>query len=219
MEIAPKRTFAAALDWPGWCRPGVDSDAALAALFENGPRYGRAVASARLGFRPPRDPSALRVVQRVKGNATTDFGAPGVEARSDRRPLDDAERRRSERLLRACWRALDQAAEGAAGRELRKGPRGGGRSLAGIVRHVVEAEEGYLNALGWKPPKAGRGAFAERMADVRGAVLEGLAASARGEIAPRGPRGGVRWRPRYFVRRVAWHALDHAWEIEDRMMG
>jgi hypothetical protein len=24
------------------------------------------------------------------------------------------------------------------------------------------------------------------------------------------------WSPRYFVRRSAWHALDHAWEIEDR---
>jgi hypothetical protein len=24
------------------------------------------------------------------------------------------------------------------------------------------------------------------------------------------------WTPRYFVRRAAWHALDHAWEIEDR---
>jgi hypothetical protein len=23
--------------------------------------------------------------------------------------------------------------------------------------------------------------------------------------------------PRYFVRRTAWHALDHAWEIEDRL--
>ncbi len=22
--------------------------------------------------------------------------------------------------------------------------------------------------------------------------------------------------PRYFVRRVSWHVLDHAWEIEDR---
>ncbi|CAN5828742.1 hypothetical protein BH20CHL8_BH20CHL8_11020 [soil metagenome] len=24
------------------------------------------------------------------------------------------------------------------------------------------------------------------------------------------------WTPRYFVRRAAWHVLDHAWEIEDR---
>ena len=23
--------------------------------------------------------------------------------------------------------------------------------------------------------------------------------------------------PRYFVRRLAWHVLDHVWEIEDRL--
>jgi hypothetical protein len=27
------------------------------------------------------------------------------------------------------------------------------------------------------------------------------------------PKG---WPPRYAARRIAWHALDHAWEIEDR---
>lgn len=24
--------------------------------------------------------------------------------------------------------------------------------------------------------------------------------------------------PRYWVRRVAWHVLNHAWEIEDRIL-
>jgi hypothetical protein len=52
--------------------------------------------------------------------------------------------------------------------------------------------------------------------DARAAILEGLAASAAGKLPAKGPRGGSRWTARYFVRRVAWHALDHAWEIEDR---
>jgi hypothetical protein len=30
------------------------------------------------------------------------------------------------------------------------------------------------------------------------------------------PLGGRRWPIRYAARRIAWHALDHAWEIEDR---
>jgi hypothetical protein len=47
-------------------------------------------------------------------------------------------------------------------------------------------------------------------------VLEALAAAAHGQLPTRGPRGGVIWAPRYFVRRVAWHVLDHVWEIEDR---
>jgi hypothetical protein len=172
------------------------------------------MAPARLGFRAPKDRSLLRVVERGRGNATTEFGAPGVEAAADLRPVEDDERRRFERVLRACWRALDRADEAARGKTLRKGPRGGGRSLDGIIRHVIEAEDAYIRALGWKPPPAERDAI--RRPAVRDAVIEGLAAAVRGEIAPRGPRGGRRWTPRYFVRRVAWHALDHAWEIEDR---
>jgi hypothetical protein len=45
----------------------------------------------------------------------------------------------------------------------------------------------------------------------------GLVASVRGELPTEGPRGGVRWSARYTVRRAAWHTLDHAWEIEDRI--
>jgi hypothetical protein len=39
----------------------------------------------------------------------------------------------------------------------------------------------------------------------------------RDEIPDRGPRGGRVWAPRHFVCRVAWHVLDHAWKIEDRL--
>jgi hypothetical protein len=27
---------------------------------------------------------------------------------------------------------------------------------------------------------------------------------------------GAAWQARYVIRRCAWHALDHAWEIEDK---
>jgi hypothetical protein len=30
------------------------------------------------------------------------------------------------------------------------------------------------------------------------------------------PIAGRRWPARYAAHRIAWHALDHAWEIEDR---
>jgi len=48
-----------------------------------------------------------------------------------------------------------------------------------------------------------------------GRLLKALTSAARGEIAAQGPCGGIRWSPRFFVRRIAWHVLDHAWEIED----
>jgi hypothetical protein len=54
---------------------------------------------------------------------------------------------------------------------------------------------------------------------MRQAMLKALESAARGEIPERGPRGGVRWTPRYFVRRSAWHVVDHVWEIEDRSNG
>jgi hypothetical protein len=30
------------------------------------------------------------------------------------------------------------------------------------------------------------------------------------------PLAGRTWTQRYAARRIAWHALDHAWEMEDR---
>jgi hypothetical protein len=121
-------------------------------------------------------------------------------------------------LLEACWQAFDTIVEAAAGRELRKGPRGGGRALGDIVRHVQEAEAAYLSSLGgkWKPGIEEDASQA--WAQLRQAILGTLASAARGEIPARGPRGGLRWTSRYFVRRLAWHALDHAWEIEDRII-
>lgn len=215
LERGAKRTFACAVDWPGWCRSGRDDASALQALLDAGPRYARTVKGTRLGFVPPADIASFRVVDRVRGDATTDFGAPGQTPKLDQAPLDDAGRRRAQAIFRACWRAFDAAARSAKGKVLAKGPRGGGRDLDAIVRHVIEADAGYLGALGWTYRLAG-GTPAEQLERTRAAMLEGLAASARGEIPARGPRGGVRWRPRHIVRRSAWHWLDHAWEIEDR---
>jgi hypothetical protein len=48
------------------------------------------------------------------------------------------------------------------------------------------------------------------------AVVGALSARARDEPIDN-PSGTKKlWLPRFFVRRSAWHALDHAWEIEDR---
>lgn len=215
LEAGKTRVIAGALDWPGWCRAGRDENAALGALLAYGPRYARVVSSAHLGFRPPQEVSALVVVERFAGNATTDFGAPGVPPESDGWPVEDAELSRLQAALKACWRAQDAASEQARGRPLRLGPRGGGRALDKILEHVSEAEIAYLMALGGKTPRVGATEVASRL--IRDAMLTALEASARGEIAERGPRGGRRWSPRYFARREAWHVLDHVWEIEDRM--
>lgn len=212
LEVGSKRVMASAADWPGWCRGGKDADAALQALLDYGPRYQRVVDRSRLGFKAPASVAVFDVVERLKGNATTDFGVPALVTKAEGQPLKAVELNRLESILKACWRAFDAEVEQAQGRALRTGPRGGGRSVQGIVEHVVGAEgEGYLKALGGKPPK---GADRDTL---RVLTLDTLEAAMCGEVEKTGPRGGKRWPPRYFVRRAAWHILDHLWEIQDRL--
>lgn len=217
LEVGSRRTFAGTLDWPGWCRSGRDEATALQALFEYGPRYARILHPARLDFQVPTDVSALVVAERLKGNATTDFGAPDVAPAGDAKPLDDDELRRLQAILEACWQAFDATVEMSVGKALRTGPRGGGRTVDGIVQHVFGAERHYLSRLGGKVSQSE--SPSPSPGPTRQAILTTLRASAHGEVAEYGARGGKRWSPRYFVRREAWHVLDHLWEIEDRLLG
>lgn len=218
LEIGQKRTFAGAIDWPGWCRIGRDEAAARQALFDYGPRYARVLRPARIPFQPPGDVSALVVVERLAGNTTTDFGAPDMAPSSDTQPIDEAELERLQAVLKACWRAFDAAVHQASGKQLRKGPRGGGRDVEGIIQHVLGADRGYLAQLAWKEKQREDPNPTAQLEQTRQAILNALMAAAQGELPTRGPRGGIMWKPRYFVRRVAWHVLDHAWELEDRVL-
>jgi hypothetical protein len=213
VEIGAKRAFAGAVEWPGWCRSERDEPAALEVLYDSAPRYAKVLRGTRLGFEAPDGASAIRVVERLEGDATTDFGAPSIAPKADARPIDDAELKRLSSILKACWRSFDAAVDTARGVTLAKGPRGGGRELPKIVDHVVDAERSYLRMLGSKVEVGPKRDLSER---THTAVLGSLEATARDGAPPPGPRGGKRWLPRYFVRRVAWHVLDHAWEIEDR---
>jgi len=216
LEVGSKRVFAGAIDWPGWCRSGRTEDEALAALLAYGPRYAKVVGRTAIPFTPPTDPNQLEVVERLQGGWRTDFGVPGVAPSSDERPMDEADLDRSVELLTAGWAAFDAAAEAAAGLELRKGPRGGGRDLGKIVGHVLEADVAYLSQLGGRrPPSSSRDPMGQ-MLPLRETILAVLAARARDEPIAQPSRTRTLWSPRYFVRRAAWHLLDHAWEIEDR---
>jgi hypothetical protein len=84
-----------------------------------------------------------------------------------------------------------------------------------IVEHVQDVGAGYLGNLGvrWTMDAL---APDEALAHLRETILTALAAAVSGELPTHGPRGGVRWLPRTFVHRLAWHELDHTWEIEDR---
>ncbi len=136
----------------------------------------------------------LQVVATVPGTATTGFGAPDV-----RGPWDDEQVTQAELgAVAACWTAFDRIAA-VASAELAKGPRGGGRDRDEVVAHVVEAERSYGRKVGVKvPPRTPWG-------DQRSALVAGLA-------------DGGAWPAKYAARRIAWHVLDHAWELEDKTL-
>jgi hypothetical protein len=211
LEVAPKRTFASAVDWPGWSRSGRTEDDAVETLLSYAPRY--AVVAELAGLSLPSDRALrARVVERTRGDATTEFGAPSIVADADREPLSAARARRLTSLLEAAWDVFDDVVAHAPA-ELRKGPRGGGRDRDAIVEHVVGAEVGYARRVRDRqrapaPDPADR----EAVAAERAALVEVLARASDG--SPLVPGRG--WPPRYAFRRFAWHVLDHTWEIEDR---
>ncbi|MEW5827368.1 MAG: hypothetical protein AB1846_00645 [Chloroflexota bacterium] len=217
LETGKKKAFTGAVDWPGWCRSGRDEESALRVLLDCGPRYARVLQDAGVGFQPPVDVSGFSVIERHAGNITTNFGAPDIILDADREPLDRAEFERLRSVLLACWRAFDQAVEKAEGRELQKGPRGGGRDLDRILDHVLGADQSYLSRIAWKH-KIGGDDPAGEIARMRDSIQKALDAAMSDGLPEQGPRGGVIWPLRFYVRRAAWHILDHAWEIEDRIV-
>lgn len=213
LEITPKRVFAGAVDWPGLDRGGRDEEAALQALLAAEPRYKEALGPAARGLRLPNGVDGFEVVERHEGDSGTEFGIPSSGTAADAEPVNPAALKRLTAILCAAWTAFDAAAAAAEGAELQKGPRGGGRALPKIVEHVLGGEGSYVYQIGGKAAAA-RG---DEMARIRAAAVEALGARARNEPFEMGRRTAPLWTPRYFVRRSAWHALDHAWEIEDRV--
>jgi hypothetical protein len=206
LESGKQRVFAAAVEWPGWARARKTEEAAIDALLEYAPRYAEVADRARLPFVRA---GAVEVVERLAGSSGTDFGVLQEVPQADRQPVDEADARRLTDLVRASWDLFDDVAAGAPA-ALRKGPRGGGRDRDKMRQHVVGAEASYARMLGIKHKEP---AFDDATA-VRALRDDIIAALRRpSDGSPLRPKG---WPPRYAVRRIAWHALDHAWEMQDR---
>jgi hypothetical protein len=210
LESGQKRVFACAVDWPGWCRAGRTEEQALEALAAYASRYAVVAKQAGLKF-PASAATDFDVVERVQGSGSTDFGVPGTVISRDRAPLAKPEAERLAKLVEACWTIFDRVVAGAPA-ELRKGPRGGGRDRDKIVDHVIGAEtSAYAPKIGLRFSQPALDETAA-IAAYRAAITEALRTGAHGKRSPEDRR----WPPRYAARRIAWHALDHAWEIQDR---
>ena len=207
LELGSKRAFASAVDWPGWSRGGKTPEQALEALEAYAGRYAAVARRAQVDF-----PKllTLEVVERARGDASTDYGVPGRPVSADSEPMKKADVEGMCALVEACWKEFDSVVKGAPA-ELRKGPRGGGRDRDKIVDHVLGAEsDAYASKLGVKMPHPAIDDRKQITANRR-ALLDAMRAGADG--SPLREKG---WTARYAARRIAWHALDHAWEIEDR---
>jgi hypothetical protein len=205
VETSRLKSFASALDWPGWSRPGKTPEAAVEALLSYAPRC--ATVAARAGLQLATDSLDADIVEQLDGDATTAFGAPSITFEADRAPTDAAEAKRIAALVQAAWTTFDETAATAPA-ELRKGPRGGGRDTAKMVEHVVGAEQAYATRLGVRV-RMPDPADAVAVAALRAAILAPLNQPSDGSPIDR-------WTQRYAARRIAWHTIDHAWEIEDR---
>jgi len=210
LEVGTKRVFACALAWPGWSRSARTEDAALEALAVYATRYAAVAREAAIDF-PDGDTSSFRVVERLPGSVGyTDFGAPGTIPTRDRGPLTETEAARQAALVKAAWTVFDRIATTTPA-ALRKGPRGGGRDRDEMIDHVLGAEAAYARKLGIKHRQPARD-DASAIAVLREAILAALIPSNVAVLTPSG------WPPRYAARRIAWHVLDHAWEMEDRTL-
>jgi hypothetical protein len=212
LEIGTKRVFACAVDWPGWCRSGHGEEQALEALATAASRYAVLAALAGIPFDPVAEVDCIEIAEQVTGSATTDFGALDVAPALDAEPVTAQQAGRLAALVQTAWDYFEQTAA-AAPPVLRQGPRGGGRDRDQIIGHVHETEVLHARMLGLKErpfPAGDTGAVAR----VRAAILTEIKA---GVTSPPPEDLGRSRRPARFVaRRTAWHAVDHAWEIQDR---
>lgn len=210
IEAGDKKVFACSIDFPGWCRSGKTEEQALEALAAYAPRYAEVAERAKAAFGAlARAGERFQVVERVKGKGATDFGIPHEIPKADAEPLTARQAARQVELMRAAWALLDEVAE-ASPAELRKGPRGGGRDRDKLLDHVLGAEAAYARKVGVKHPQPDLGdtkaikALRDDLAGTLGGASDG---------SPPIPKG---WPPRYAIRRITWHVLDHVWEMQDR---
>ena len=206
IEGTKKKAFASATEWPGWARAGRTPEAAIESLLAYAARYQPVALAAGLMLGSAFE---VDVVEQLEGGSGTEFGVPSLPTAADARPTEAAEAAMLATIVEASWAEFDRIAAGANG-PLRKGPRGGGRDRDKMVAHVNESDWFYAREIGLSERKPASG---DRTAVevLRASMLAILRQPSDGRSL-----GDRKWPARYAARRIAWHALDHAWEIEDR---
>ena len=206
-----KKVAAFAIDWPGWSRGARTGPEAVEVLAAYRDRYRPVAALAGLGdeFDAAGD---LELVEDHVGVGATDVrGLDVAPTAVGQEPMEADELERKISLLEASWRYFDDVAARVSA-EMQKGPRGGGRNRDEIVRH----------ALGWE-----RADLAKRVGVVVDPIVpptpdgfsshrDEFVAALRTYNAEGRMARGRNWTIGLLIRHTAYHALDHAWEMEDK---
>lgn len=211
LELGPKskRVVAVAPDWPGLERGAKTEAAALDRLVSYVPRYARIAELAGLQTQFTSSSNTTEVIERYPGTGSTDFwGISFAFASIDIQDVPNDALERELSLMQAAWQFFDEVRSRVSA-EMQLGPRGGGRSRDVIVRHVVRTELDWAKKLGLPRP-------GEVPLDDAGlkAQRESYCAHIR-KLHSQGKMART-WPLRYLIRHTAYHALDHAWEMEDK---
>jgi hypothetical protein len=206
-----KRFVAFSPDWPGWSRGAKTAELALETLESYRERY-RPVAILAGMEREFDDAGPLEIVEDKVGTGSTDFwGISFSPSATEQGPLTDAELERGFTLLRACWTFFDGVAARVS-REMRKGPRGGGRDRERIIRHTVRTEsEDFAKQVGIRIPE-GAALTPDGLREHRQSYIAAMRSYNAGETT----RRMRSWTLPFLIRHSAFHMLDHAWEMEDK---
>jgi hypothetical protein len=210
LEIGPKgkKVVAVAPDWPGLQRGAKTAEKAIERLRSYIPRYSQV--AKRVGMNAALDVvKNVDVVEEYPGTGSTDFwGISFAFSSIDKQGISGDELERELMLMQACWAFFDDV-RGRVSAEMQKGPRGGGRDRAHIVRHIFANEQDWAKGLGVLTPddamltgeglKAHRDAYCHAIRDYH----------SQGKMAGK-------WPLRYLIRHTAFHTMDHAWEMEDK---
>ena len=206
-----KKVAAFAIDWPGWSRGAKTPDAAVEMLEAYRERYRPIARLAGLESEFDRA-GPLEIVEDHVGVGSTDFwGISFAPSSFEQAPMPDDELERKLALLEASWRFFDDVAARVSP-ELREGPA---RRRSQSRRDRPPRPRQRVGDLARKvgviaPP----GELPTPEASVR--TARSIVAAMRDYNAEGKMARGRNWTIALLVRHTAFHALDHAWEMEDK---
>lgn len=216
IEKGRKVVYAASIDWPGWVAQGDSDTTALQNLFNAAERYAKVMHAAQIDYSIPISRNELEVIEVLEGGYATDLGGPRAIPHFDETPMSEKEFGAYQELIMAIWRAFDTAVLSSDGKQLTPPVKGGLIDTYAVIAHLIQNDQSDLDRLGAAYRLRMHSDPLDELRDIREAMLRAMTRAAFHKIPSRELLGEV-WTARTFIRKIAWHTLFHAWEIEDRL--